>query len=224
LKIRRIDFYPDDWIAGTLCLGHEERSVYISVCVAIWSQGGPADVKFVRQICPGPHFKRALDRLVEKGKVTLIESMDGPKVAQKRAESELERARKRTESDPKSARNQPQSGPGEAPKYRNGNGLAYPRARAGAVQQPTTINHQPSLKGDFENGNWKKAETAIARQHLLNHGPGCQCSTCDSCPCDECEAKREARREHHRQKLAQMAGQPDGSQQERQPEATPDRP
>ena len=63
----------------------------------------------------------------------------------------------------------------------------------------------------FENGNWKKAETAIARQHLLNHGPGCQCTTCDLCPCDECEAKREARREHQRQKL-------------QQPEATPNRP
>jgi hypothetical protein len=31
---------PDDWIAGTVGLTHDERSVYISVCVAIWSCGG----------------------------------------------------------------------------------------------------------------------------------------------------------------------------------------
>jgi hypothetical protein len=102
VKVRRVDFYPDDWIAGTIGLTHEQRSVYISVCAAIWSYGGQAPLKFVRQICPGPHFKRALDGLVAIGKISL--EMDsnrpesGPKVAQKRAESELKVARIRTET------------------------------------------------------------------------------------------------------------------------------
>jgi hypothetical protein len=83
IKIRRVDFYPDDWIAGTVNLSHQERSVYISVCAAIWSRG---ECQWRKNMCArfvGPNFLRVLNRLVAKGKVERVEVDGEPKVNQK---------------------------------------------------------------------------------------------------------------------------------------------
>ncbi len=94
-KIRRVDFYPDDWIAGTAALSIDERGVYITACAMIYSHGGPIEKADLRRLCPGRSrtFKAALDRLLASGKLYQI----GPKLGQKRAETELERSQKRTE-------------------------------------------------------------------------------------------------------------------------------
>jgi hypothetical protein len=95
IKIRRVDFYPVDWLEGTIGLSHEERSVYITVIAAIYAVGGPVELKHVRKFCPGHHFKRGLDGLVAKGKIDLTGAEN--KVTQKQAEIELKVARQRTE-------------------------------------------------------------------------------------------------------------------------------
>jgi uncharacterized protein YdaU (DUF1376 family) len=40
-KVRRVDFSPDEWIAGTRELTMEERGAYWDVCALIYSRGGP---------------------------------------------------------------------------------------------------------------------------------------------------------------------------------------
>lgn len=40
-KIRRVDFSPDEWLAGTRTLSPEERGIYWDVCALIYSRGGP---------------------------------------------------------------------------------------------------------------------------------------------------------------------------------------
>jgi hypothetical protein len=138
IKIRRVDFYPDDWITGTIDLSHDERSVYISLCAAIWAKGGPVDEQYVQHICGSGrvnerHFVRGLAGLLAKGKVTRIETEFGQKLTQIRAESELNRAKIRTESS------QNNGAKGGRP-----NGLAKPagfgstRARAFNNQQPSS--------------------------------------------------------------------------------------
>ena len=232
-KVRRVDHWPDEFLVGIAGLTWEEAGAYRAICDLIYSSGRNIfsdDPRLV--IFGGQHRNRVnamISRLESLGKITTITVETAEKLQGNRKEISVTRCTNELES----ARNRVET----ASDARNINGLnghargyTRPHARDSNLQ-PSTSNLQPSTharhareESDSINGNWKKAETAIARQHLLNHGPGCQCSTCDACPCEECEAKREARREHHRQKLAQMAGQPDGSQQERQPEATPDRP
>jgi hypothetical protein len=94
-KIRRVDFWPTDWLEGTIDLTHQERSIYITICAGIWSRGGPVEEKYVRKMCPGEHFKRGLDGLIAKGKVYWIRDENGPRLAQKRALFSLETAKER---------------------------------------------------------------------------------------------------------------------------------
>jgi hypothetical protein len=70
IKIRRVDFYPTDWLEGTISLTHLERSIYITICAAIYAQGGPVETSHVRKLCTGRGFARGLAGLVAKGKVS----------------------------------------------------------------------------------------------------------------------------------------------------------
>lgn len=40
-KPGRVDFFHDDWLAGTIGLSLEERGAYITICALIYSTGGP---------------------------------------------------------------------------------------------------------------------------------------------------------------------------------------
>ncbi len=92
VKVRRIDFSPDEWLAGTISLSHAERSVFITICAAIWSLGRPAPIDHVRRLCPGKGFGRALRGLMSAGKVTI----EGGCISNSRALSEHCRAVVRT--------------------------------------------------------------------------------------------------------------------------------
>ncbi len=92
VKIRRVDFSPDEWLAGTISLTHAERSVFITICAAIWSLGRPAPIDHVKRLCPGKGFGRALQGLINSGKVTI----EGGFVSNSRAIQELSRAVSRT--------------------------------------------------------------------------------------------------------------------------------
>ncbi len=92
-KPRRIDFYPDEWIAGTLGLNAEERGVYISICALIYSHDGPIPADGLHKLC-GCHaatFKKVKSRLIEAGKIS---ANDG-QIIVKRCANELEKAHKR---------------------------------------------------------------------------------------------------------------------------------
>jgi uncharacterized protein YdaU (DUF1376 family) len=93
-KVRHVDFYPDEWLAGTATLNAVEIGVYISACALIYSHGGPIEKDELRRfvICHGKTYENALARLQTLGKVILKRS----KISVKRCENELEKASNRT--------------------------------------------------------------------------------------------------------------------------------
>src|SRR6266550_4962834 len=93
MKIRRIDFYPDDWISGTRELADDERGVYIGICMLIYARGGPINIGLIKawSSSHGNSFNRIIGRLEKLGKII----RNGPEIDQKRCANELERARKR---------------------------------------------------------------------------------------------------------------------------------
>jgi uncharacterized protein YdaU (DUF1376 family) len=92
MKSRHINFYPDEWLAGTVGLSLEEEGLYIRICALIYSQGGP--IRPALLLGRGQHRKtleRLLQKLLEKQKVS--ENFDG-KINQKRCIIELKNADK----------------------------------------------------------------------------------------------------------------------------------
>jgi uncharacterized protein YdaU (DUF1376 family) len=129
VKIRRIDFSPDEWLAGTIGLSNAERGLYITACALIYSHGGPIPEVELRRSCRdhGHSYKCQLSRLISLGKLI---SNDG-QIDNKRCSNELQKAFKRFS---KPAQNEPTSN--------ETNELQEPRVRArGRHHQPSTINH-----------------------------------------------------------------------------------
>jgi hypothetical protein len=76
MKIRRIDFSPDEWLAGTLELTPYDRGIYITICSLIYSRGEAVEIELVHRHC-GVHrraLNAALSRLFEAGKIGLKDS------------------------------------------------------------------------------------------------------------------------------------------------------
>lgn len=117
-KIRRVDFYPDDFIAGTVALSLVERGLFWTACAMIYSHGGPIEEADLRRLCPshGRTFRIALDRLLALGKV--LRQSDG-KLDAKRCQSELKRAANRV-----------------ANAYQNGSKGGRPSNEINAVAKP----------------------------------------------------------------------------------------
>jgi uncharacterized protein YdaU (DUF1376 family) len=90
-KIRHVDFYSDEWLAGTLALDAAERGVYITACALIYSHGGPIPREELQRLagCHGNAFRRIMATLFRLGK--LLEN--GSEIDQKRCENELKKAR-----------------------------------------------------------------------------------------------------------------------------------
>lgn len=132
MKVRRVDFSPDEWLSGTAELSDEDRGIYITICALIYSRGGPVryDVLKGHSHSHGNKLQAALDRLELAGKIT----RNGSEIDQKRCENELEKARKRHE---KALENGAKGG---RPKD-----LGKP---AGFRDEKLTINHQPSTDSD----------------------------------------------------------------------------
>lgn len=111
-KVRRIDWSPDEWIAGTAgLLTYIEAAVYMAALMAIYSRGGecPNDAAFLaarfkrggaptRPQSVAAHIvatRAALDQLVALGKLKL--SADGQWLSNGRADLELGKADGRIE-------------------------------------------------------------------------------------------------------------------------------
>src|SRR5262245_37611632 len=95
MKIRRIDFSPDEWLAGTVGLDNATRGLYITACALIYSHAGPIpEVELRRACCDHGHaYKRQLHCLIDGGKLI---ANDG-QIDNKRCANELQKARKRYE-------------------------------------------------------------------------------------------------------------------------------
>lgn len=74
-KIRRVDFSPDEWLAGTRELTLEERGAYWDVCSLMYSRGGAIaddDAWVAKALSCNPRTWRAIKaRLIKKGKLRI---------------------------------------------------------------------------------------------------------------------------------------------------------
>ena len=93
MKIRRVDFSPDEWLAGTAELSEFDRGVYITICALIYSRGERIGEELLRRHCQahGNAINSSLSRLEVMRKIT----RNGSEIGQKRSENELETVQKR---------------------------------------------------------------------------------------------------------------------------------
>ena len=108
IKVRRIDFSPDEWLAGTTKLSVIEKGCYWTVCCLIYSKGGPVDddpAWLARNCgCDVRRWRSARARLLALGKLILLQpekraangTFAGGKLTNSRCEQELNKARTRT--------------------------------------------------------------------------------------------------------------------------------
>lgn len=144
VKVRRIDFSPDEWLAGAFSLKAEQRGCYVTVIMLIYSNGGAIrdDEKELAHACNVTIRKwlevRAV--LIAKGKVYLTSNGE---LSNKRCEIELEKAINRSEkakeNGEKGGKNSAISRQNPKPTLRDNNDLA--EADASTSNQ---ANHQPS--------------------------------------------------------------------------------
>jgi len=130
-KVRHIDFYPDEWLAGTATLEPLEVCIYITACAMIYSHGGAVLRDEIRRRvrCHGNAFNRAIARLLDLGKL----SAEGGEIANKRCGKELEKAEKRVGKAQENGRKS------NGRPIKN-NDLENP---AGKTLEKLTTNHQP---------------------------------------------------------------------------------
>lgn len=88
-KVRRVDYYPDEFIVGTSNLTGEEKGCYWTVCSLIYSHGEPIedDAPWIAKVC-GVSTRRwgvIRERLLSIGKLYL----EGGRLANGRCETEL---------------------------------------------------------------------------------------------------------------------------------------
>ncbi len=134
MKIRRVDFYPDDWLAGTAGMPGRDKSVYWDICALIYSRGGPIpdDEKWLSRVC-GYHwreFRQIRSRLLDSGKIV----SESGHVSVKRCSEELQRSVKRVSQSVQNGRK------GGRKSYLN-NKLDEP----GGIGSEKAINQQPTL-------------------------------------------------------------------------------
>lgn len=142
MKVRRIDFSPDEWLAGTVPLDNAERGLYITACALIYSAGGPIPIPHLRAACRdhGNAFSRQLRRLIELGKL----SRNGEEIVNKRSINELQKADKRAANGRQNI----------AQRWKN-NGLNDELVLQATNTRARAINHQPST-------NKKERESLVA--------------------------------------------------------------
>lgn len=130
-KVRRIDFSPDDWIAGTVGLSLAEEGLYMRACALIYSRGGPITVELLKQSCLHDHGNKinaCLNHLVALGKLRRV----GDCIDQPRCKFELEKAEKRS-----------RNGRENALKRWNNNEVGEQVAMLGGIAKPPPPSSSP---------------------------------------------------------------------------------
>jgi uncharacterized protein YdaU (DUF1376 family) len=163
--VRRIDFYADDWLAGTRGMSFAEAGAYWQICSVIYAKDGPVPVADLRRILKGRGFERLFHKLVAIGKVQL----SGGFVSVSRALRELERSHNRTQQAHEASGNRWKT---KTNGHASGDFSAYANNLQSAKENPSSsvvpsAARASSLDGgathahDDENGAWKKAGNAF---------------------------------------------------------------
>ncbi|ARS70884.1 DUF1376 domain-containing protein [Sinorhizobium meliloti] len=179
-KARRVDFYPDEYIAGVGgVLRADEQGIYWMVCALIMSEGGAVEQNDKRlaalcQIRPAD-VRKLIDSLIEKGKI--LRQSDG-KLFQNRAQSEVEKSLNRIQTASENGSNGGRPSKKSQSNQRSEKADGFSDEKLTTNHQPPTINHQPileedksssfsvSIEDEFENSFWprypKKASKGAA--------------------------------------------------------------
>jgi len=99
-KVRRVDFSPAEWLAGTSRLTLEQQGLYWNICSLIYDSGGPIrnDAGWIGRCatdCAPRRARRLIDQLIGAGKLVVTEE---GLLTNRRAEVELDRADDRIKS------------------------------------------------------------------------------------------------------------------------------
>ncbi|RVO34826.1 DUF1376 domain-containing protein [Sinorhizobium meliloti] len=143
-KARRVDFYPDEYIAGVGgVLRADEQGVYWMICTLIMSEGGVIEQSDRRlaalcQIRPAD-VRKLVDGLVAKGKI--VRQSDG-KLSQKRAENEVERSLNRIQTASENGSNGGRPSGKTQVNQRNVEAGGYSAEKLTTNHQPSTINQK----------------------------------------------------------------------------------
>jgi uncharacterized protein YdaU (DUF1376 family) len=128
VKVRSVQFSPDEWLAGTSMLSAPEKASYITVIALIYSHGGPIDDDdrwIARNIgCHWRSWRAHKQRLISLGKIHRIEpgkSSNGSipacgQLTNKRCEKELLRAIHRSMTSSRAAQESVRTRRGRCPK------------------------------------------------------------------------------------------------------------
>jgi uncharacterized protein YdaU (DUF1376 family) len=156
-KVRRIDFYPDEWLAGNKRLSVTARGVYITICALIYSEGrsldySDADLAHECRMSPDD-IAPILASLEELGKIRRVRG----RITNDRCEAELakalDRIAKAKEAGRVGGKRTQSRKPLEDKAYQASDRLSDAQANAQALlkltnnQQPTTNNTNPNGLG-----------------------------------------------------------------------------
>lgn len=146
IKVRKVDFYPDEFIVGVSSMPAEQQAVYWMICALVMSNGGPIenDPKRIGSLCGlgSAKARNTISKLIEAGKIS---ENDG-KISQKRAENEVKKAKKRIGISAENGQNG-----GRPPKENKDLEKPTGSGDEKTNHQPVTSNHQPeesSLRSD----------------------------------------------------------------------------
>ncbi|UTY50445.1 DUF1376 domain-containing protein [Sinorhizobium fredii] len=158
-KARRVDFYPDEYIAGVGgVLRADEQGVYWMICALIMSEGGAVEQNDRRlaalcQIRPAD-TRKLVDSLVEKGKI--LRQSDG-KLFQNRAQSEVEKSLNRIQTASENGSNGGRPSKKTKSNQRNGEADGFQDEKLTTNYQPPTTNHQPIIEEDKSSSHTQRA-------------------------------------------------------------------
>lgn len=155
MKVRRVDFYPDEYISGVGGrMRADQQGVYWLICALICSEGGPIDddgerIGRLARIRPAD-ARRIVQQLVDMKK---LQRSDG-KLSQKRCQTEIEKAANRIQTASENGAN------GGRPPGKTKKNQTKEKA-AGSEPEKLTTNQQPSTS------NQQPAEDAAPRQVMV---------------------------------------------------------
>lgn len=136
MKVRHVDLYPDEFLAGIANLSREEIGVYLVICLLIYSSGRAIDAQDERLIRIGSGNRRGLARIVAglagKGKVSTTDGLLMVRRCAKELAKSSQRIGKHWAKFP------------ETSVKDSADIIQIQGARGGTNHQPT--NHQPSTK------------------------------------------------------------------------------
>jgi hypothetical protein len=180
-KARRVDYYPDEYIAGVGgVLRADEQGVYWMLCSLIMSEGHSIeqnDRRFAAlcQIRPS-YSKRIIEKLISCGKI--MRQSDG-KLSQKRSQSEVEKSLKRIQTASENGSNGGRPSLKDEENQRKAKAGGSSGKKLTTNHQPTTTNQQPlreedksssigqTVEEEFENEFWRAYPKRVAKGAAL---------------------------------------------------------